>query len=66
MNWGIADFKDFLEVLSFIATIVGGIAIVLAARDYSVSRKQMHLSVLESCIMRFRENFSGLNPQSSI
>ena len=66
MNWGIADFKDFLEVLSFIATIVGGIAIVLAARDYSVSRKQMHLSVLESCIMRFRENFSDLNPQSSI
>ena len=66
MDWGIDNIKDFLEVISFLATIVGGIAIVLAARDYSVSRKQLHLSVLESCIIRFREDFSDLTPDSPI
>lgn len=65
MALGIDHFKDFLEVLSFIATIIGGIAILLAARDYSISRKQLHLSALQGCISRFRDDFLDLSPDSS-
>ncbi len=63
--FGIDHLKDFLEVLSFIATIIGGVAILFAVRDYSVSRKQLHLSVLQSCINRYRDHFSTLGPDSS-
>ena len=63
---GIDHLKDFLEVLSFIATIIGGIAILFAVRDYSISRKQLHLSVLQSCVTRFRDHFMDLGPASEI
>ncbi|MEL6674111.1 MAG: hypothetical protein AAFR61_18040 [Bacteroidota bacterium] len=64
MELGIDNLKDFLEVLSFIATIIGGIAIVAAVRSYSVSQKQLNFSALESCIRRFREDFSDLSESS--
>lgn len=64
MEWGINSIMDFLEVLSFLATIIGGIAILFAVRDYSISRKQLHLSALESCITRYRDEFLGLNMDS--
>lgn len=64
MPSGIDNLKDLLEVISFIATVIGGIAILFAVRDYSTNRKQLNLSALESCITRFRENFIHLNHQS--
>ncbi|MEL7342839.1 MAG: hypothetical protein AAGM67_20310 [Bacteroidota bacterium] len=65
MKWlGINSLFDLLEFFSFIATIIGGIAILFAVRDYSISRKQLHLSVLQSCVSRFREHFMDLNPES--
>lgn len=62
---GINDVKDLLEVISFIATVIGGIAILFAVRDYSTNRKQLNLSALESCINRFRASFLHLGQQSS-
>jgi hypothetical protein len=64
MPLGIDNVKDFLEVISFIATVIGGIAILSAVRDYSTNRKQLNLSALESCITRFRDHFIHLNHQS--
>ena len=64
MPLGINDVKDLLEVISFVATVIGGIAILFAVRDYSTNRKQLNLSALESCITRFRDNFIHLNYQS--
>ena len=58
---GINSLFDLLEFFSFIATIIGGIAILFAVRDYSISRKQLHLSVLQSCVARFRDHFMDLN-----
>jgi hypothetical protein len=55
---------DFIEVVSFVATVIGGIAILFAVRDYSTNRKQLNLSALESCITRFRENFIHLGHES--
>ncbi len=62
---GIKSLFDLLEFFSFIATIIGGIAILFAVRDYSISRKQLHLSVLQSCVARFRDHFMDLNPKSN-
>ncbi|MEM7655596.1 MAG: hypothetical protein AAF399_05660 [Bacteroidota bacterium] len=62
--WGIENIKDGLEVASFIATIIGGIAILSAVRDYSTNRKQLNFSALESCIVRFREEFLHLGEDS--
>ncbi|GAB4413507.1 MAG: hypothetical protein OHK0039_20480 [Bacteroidia bacterium] len=64
MNWGIDHIKDALEVLSFLATIVGGIAILLAVRDYAISRKHLNFAALESCISRFRQHYICLDAQS--
>ena len=64
MSWGIDNIKDLLEVISFIATTIGGIAILFAVRDYSTNRKQLNLAALESCVNRFREQFIHLNYQS--
>ncbi len=64
MPWGIDNLKDLLEVVSFVATVIGGIAILFAVRDYSVNRKQLNLSVMESAIDRFRTHFIHLNHQS--
>ena len=62
---GINSLFDLLEFFSFIATIIGGIAILFAVRDYSISRKQLHLSVLQSCVARFRDHFMDLSATSS-
>ena len=64
MPTGIDNLKDLLEVISFIATVIGGIAILFAVRDYSTNRKQLNLSALENCITRFRDNFIHLSHQS--
>lgn len=64
MPWGIDNLKDLLEVVSFIATVIGGIAILFAVRDYSTNRKQLNLSVMESAIDRFRTHFIHLSHQS--
>ena len=65
MELGIENLKDGLEVVSFMATLIGGIAILFAVRDYSINRKQLNLSALESCISRYREKFLMMNNQSS-
>ena len=64
MESGIDHFKDLLEVLSFVATIIGGIAILFAVRSYSISRKQLNFAALESCIKRYRDHFLDLNHES--
>ena len=69
MEWGIEDMKDLLEVGSFIATIIGGIAILAAVRSYSISRKQLNFTALESCIKRYRDQFLDLDrhaPKSQV
>lgn len=64
MPWGINDVKDLIEVVSFVATVIGGIAILFAVRDYSINRKQLNLSVMESTIDRFRTHFIHLGHNS--
>ena len=64
MDWGIDNVKDLLEVASFLATIIGGIAILAAVRSYSISRKQLNFAALESCIKRYRNNFLDLDRHS--
>ena len=56
---------DVLEVASFVATVIGGIAILFAVRDYAINRKHLNLAALESCITRFREQFLSLDAQAS-
>ncbi|MEM7370086.1 MAG: hypothetical protein AAF587_15880 [Bacteroidota bacterium] len=62
--WEIQNIKDAVEIVSFFATIIAGIGILFALRDYSINRKQLNLSALESCITRFRDNFLHLNKDS--
>lgn len=64
MPSGINSWMDLIEVVSFLATVIGGIAILFAVRDYSTNRKQLNLSALESCITRYREQFIHLNHAS--
>ena len=64
MESGIEHYKDLLEVLSFIATIIAGIAILFAVKSYSISRKQLNFAALESCIKRYRDHFLDLNHES--
>lgn len=62
--WEVQNIKDLIEIISFFATIIAGVGILFALRDYSINRKQLNLSALESCVTRFRESFLHLSKDS--
>jgi hypothetical protein len=47
------QIKDIFEILSFIATIIGMIALFLGYRGYKTTLKQLSFEIVNSCTSRF-------------
>lgn len=49
----------YVEALESTLNLLGSLAIVLGIMGYFLSRKQLDFSVIQSCIVRFNEQFAS-------
>ncbi len=66
MEFGIQNYKDLFEVLSYVATTIGGISLFYAVYNYNISKKQLNFAVLDRCISTFQKEFISISENTKI